>query len=453
MTEPARRSLPDDAVAIFRAGLLAADPYRATRKALRDEQLRKALAREPVRILAIGKAACSMADAARDTLAASVFARPGLVVVNHENRREVEGYRVLGAGHPVPDERGLEASRAVTRVLEKATTRDTILLLISGGGSAVLPAPAPGISLDDKIETTRLLLSSGANIREINTVRKHLSTLKGGGLARAAYPAALQVLLLSDVAGDDLSTIASGLSVPDPTTFSDAQDVLRRYRLTDHVPGTVREHFVRGLLDPARETPKPGDPVFDRVENRLVGSNALSLEEAAATAYQLGYRVEVAADQLEGEAREAGSWLATRAVVAAKIGRPVALLCGGETTVTVQGAGRGGRNQELALSFALAAAELASLRPWALLSAGTDGRDGPTDAAGGLVGPDTLERGRRAGRDPARDLSENDSYAFLDAAGSLLKTGPTGTNVADLQVLLLGPTTPTSSQSAPEVTA
>jgi hydroxypyruvate reductase len=444
-TLSALRSLRQDALRVFYAGLKAADPAAAVRSALSSEAGRRleaaALQRSrPLKVVAAGKAACTMAHAAAETLSRGVFPGPGIAVVNRENLRDVERFRVFSAGHPLPDVDGAHAAEEVSRYLQCAVEGDAILVLLSGGASALLPAPAPGVSLADKLEATRLLLGSGADISELNTVRKHLSTLKGGGLVRQASPARIECLILSDVIGDDLSTIASGPTAPDPTTFAGARDILVRRGLWERVPRSVCGRIEAGLRGQVEETPKPGDPVFERVRNSLVGSNRLSLEAAAREAAALGCQVEVVSTALRGEAREAGEWLAMKAAEHGPGGRSgrVALLAGGETTVTVHGQGLGGRNQELALSFALACRALPLGRPWVLLSAGTDGRDGPTDAAGAVVDPGTLERGEARGLDPRAALAQNDSYRFLEAAGDLLRTGATGTNVADLQVALVG---------------
>jgi hydroxypyruvate reductase len=293
--------------------------------------------------------------------------------------------------------------------------------------------------LADKIAATNLLLASGADIGEMNTVRKHLSRLKGGGLARLAARADLHALILSDVLGDDLSTIASGPTVPDPTTFADAKAVLERRGVWQKLPATVRDHIERGVSEQLQETPKPGDPVFERTGSTLIGSNAVSLQAMRKAAEDAAFRVIIHDDCLRGEAREAAQGFVHAALAAAAAGgpRPLALMAGGETTVTLRGSGRGGRNQEMALAFALAAEKEGLSGNWAFLSGGTDGRDGPTDAAGGVVDPGTLARIRDGGADPAALLADNDSYRALSAADDLLRTGATGTNVADLQVLLI----------------
>jgi len=432
-----QEQLRADALAIFRAGVEAAEPARLVQRALQPETFEAD--RGLFRVVAFGKAACAMAEAAAAALPTQRRFLPGIVVTHHDSVRALEGFRVYGSGHPLPDPAGAEAASALEEYVRAASAEETVLVLVSGGGSAILPAPVEGITLPDKIALTDALLRSGADIGELNAVRKHLSRLKGGGLARVAFPARVRALLLSDVLGDDPSVIASGPTVPDPTTFAEVRDILLRRGVWPTMPPTVRSHIEQGLEGKALETPKVGNPAFERARYEILGSNALSLEAARQRATELGYDTRVATHELLGEAREAARWLHGQV---SKIGegaaRPTAVLCGGETTVTVQGPGRGGRNQELALAFALEyqGASTEDSPPWAFLSAGTDGIDGPTDAAGGLVDAGTLTRAQDAGLTPQAALATNDSYPFLAAASDLILTGPTGTNVADLQVFL-----------------
>lgn len=436
-----------DALEIFLAGVTAADPDAAVRKSLRlglgggaviwrDEVLFPGV----LRIVALGKAACVMARAAAETLSPTAFAGPGIAVVNDDNAFEVPRFRIFRAGHPIPDERGEQAAREIEHYLAGARRDDGLLLLLSGGGSALLPAPADGITLPEKAEITRLLLASGADIGELNCVRKHLSRLKGGGLARAAFPAAIEALILSDVIGDDLSTIASGPTTADPTTFGEARSILERRAVWKHTPLSIRTRIERGERGEIPETPKAADAVLGRARNRIIASNGQSLDAAAGRARELGYEVHIASRALVGEARDAAAELLRCWSEIPRPGRGKrALLAGGETTVTVRGQGRGGRNQELALALAIAVearAQPTLQSPWTFLSAGTDGRDGPTDAAGALVDPTTLQRALQQGLIPHHSLDDNDSFTFLDASGDLLRTGATGTNVADLQILL-----------------
>ena len=431
--------LRNEALDIFRAGVEEADPARAVARVLVDSGLPTPPGAGRIRVVSFGKGACSMGRELGRALDEAGADWSGLAVVNRENFSEVDGFRVLIGGHPLPDEAGVEAAGEVAGFVAAAGAEDLTFVLVSGGGSAILPAPAGGITLADKLECTSRLLACGANIGEINTIRKHLSFLKGGGLAMRLGGGGMSTLILSDVIGDDLSTIASGPTVPDPTTFAEAAALLRGYAIFDDLPLPVRERLEAGCRGEISETPKPGAPAFERVSNHLVGSNGMSLAASAARARELGYSVSIFSEALIGEARRAGADLAAELAHAVRQEGPVAILAGGETTVTLRGAGRGGRNQELALSFAMESAGGEHGRAWSFLSAGTDGIDGPTDAAGGLVDPATLDRGARAGISPAESLDSNDSYTFLEAAGGLLKTGATGTNVADLQILLLAP--------------
>ena len=347
--------------------------------------------------------------------------------------------RRLLAGHPVPDEAGRRAADEVEALARGLGADDLLLLLLSGGASALLPAPAEGLTLDDKARTTSALLRAGASIGELNAVRKHLSRLKGGGLARAAAPARIACLALSDVVGDDPSTIASGPVVPDPTTYDTALDVLDRKGVREMVPAAVRRHLEAGARGERPETPKPGDPLFRRVGFDVVGSNRLSVAAAADEARRQGLRPLVLTTRLEGEAREVAKALLAILRECVEAGRPAAppvcLLAGGETTVTVTGPGRGGRNQELVVA---AAEPLAAFPvPAVVASLATDGIDGSSDAAGGVADERTLARAQALGlAPPSIFLAENDSRSFLGPLGDLIVTGPTGTNVMDLTALL-----------------
>jgi hydroxypyruvate reductase len=430
---------------IFLAGVAAADPAAAVRRALelgpsgRPVLVGEELSQQAtLRIVAFGKAAVTMAEAAAELLSAEAFEGVGIAIVDRLNRRPVDRFQVHVGGHPTPDAAGLAGAQEIRRYLEDCDDGDGLLVLISGGGSALLVAPADGITIEDKVATTRLLLRSGATIHELNAVRKHLSALKGGGLARQAAPSYTESLILSDVPGDDLSTIASGPTAPDPSTFAEAHEVLTRHALLADVPLAVRLRLEKGLAGEIAETPGEGDPVFEHVRNRLVGSNRQSLEAAEKRAASLGYRTVLIREAVVGEARGAGARLADRLHRALPATTPLAILAGGETTVRVRGDGKGGRNQEMTVALALACETLGVEAPWVFLSGGTDGRDGPTDAAGGLVDPDSLARMRAAGLAPRGELDNNNTYALLQSSEDLLLTGGTGTNVADLQVLLLG---------------
>ncbi len=456
-TSPSLDDLRRHALEIFRAGVAAADPAAAVRKALRVEKNELGVVLDPrrpdseirredwerVHVLAFGKAACSMADAVAEILPPELFSGPGLVITNYPNARDLARFETLGSGHPLPDINGVAAAERAAAMAEGLGLDELLLVLISGGGSAILPSPAKGVTLNDKIRTTDLLLDCGADIGELNTVRKHLSRLKGGGLAHLAVPAAVHALILSDVIGDDLSTIASGPTVPDPTNFSDALAVLERRHIVDDVPSAVRDRLRAGARGEIPDTPKPADPCFEHTGVSLIGTNHMSLEASLQRARKTcpGFDVDVYSRELCGVAREEAVRLARELRDRVENGHvgPIVLLAGGETTVHVTGDGRGGRNQEFALAFALAAEGEKLTDGWVLLSGGTDGADGPTDAAGGCVDPLSLERMRGAGVDPEETLGNNDSYRALEASGDLVKTGATGTNVADLQVLIYVP--------------
>lgn len=426
---------------IFSAGLAAADPYDAVMRhtehvlrVYRDGNFAQIL------LIAFGKAACPMAEAIL-TLRDLVVQR-GIVITKYGHRRPGDVFanaRVFEAGHPVPDKAGVAATREALALVDAADARTLVLGLVSGGGSALFVAPAEGITLDEKQEVTRLLLAAGATIGELNSVRKHLSLVKGGRLAQAAAPARVLSLILSDVIGDPLDVIASGPTSPDPTTYADALAVLDRRGLMPRLPASVRSLLRRGAEGASSETPKTGDPLFDMVENVIVGSNRLAVVAAARKATELGFETTVISSEVEGEARDVGAALARKArdiqAAMTTADRPVCLIQGGETTVMVTGSGKGGRNTELALAFAV---EIEGTEGVCLLSAGTDGTDGPTDAAGAIADGETMARARAADIDPSACLADNDSYTFFEKAGGLLITGPTGTNVMDLQIVLIG---------------
>lgn len=345
---------------------------------------------------------------------------------------------VIEAGHPIPDARGVAAGERIADLLCHATERDLVLALISGGGSALLTRPAPGITLDDLQRLTGVLLACGASINEINTLRRHLDTLKGGGLARLAAPAAVVALILSDVVGDPLDVIASGPTVADPTTFADALGVLERYGVTHQTPAAILDRLRRGTRGEIAETPKPGDPALARVYNLIIGSNRMAAEAALAVARDEGFNTLLLTTFLQGEARDVGRVLAAVAremtVSNHPIRRPACVIAGGETTVTLRGDGRGGRNQELALA---AAADLAHAPGALLVALATDGGDGPTDAAGAVVSDTTIRRAAALGLDAAAALARNDSYPFFAALDDLLRPGPTQTNVNDLAIVVV----------------
>jgi glycerate 2-kinase len=424
------------AAAIWRAALAAGDVAPLLRRHLRVDAatLRAGALRldldgvREVIVLGAGKASAAMAVAVESILGARVGT--GFVVVKDGYRLPTTRIEIAEAGHPVPDDRGLAASARLLELAASATADDLVVFLVSGGGSALTPAPAAPVTLAEKQAMTRLLLAAGATINELNAVRKHLSRFKGGLLARVAAPAPVLTLALSDVIGDPLDVIASGPTAPDPATYADALAVLERRGVLDRAPRSIVERLRGGAGGAISETPKPGDPVFERVTNLVVGNNALVVEAAAAEAQRLGFRPHVLTRALQGEAREVARDLVARARA---LPPASALIAGGETTVTVRGPGRGGRCQEFALASALALEADESL---VVLAAGTDGTDGPTDAAGGLVDATTVAKGTAAGADGARALADNDAHAFLGAAGACVVSGPTNTNLLDLYLIL-----------------
>lgn len=391
-------------------------------------------------VVSFGKAAYPMTKAVSDSVDDILTAGIMITKYGHVPQSDLSTkIEVFEAAHPVPDHEGVAATARVIALLEKADRETLVVCLISGGGSALLVAPHKDITLSEKQEITQMLLKAGANIQEMNTVRKHLSRIKGGKLAEIAYPAYVFSLILSDVIGDPLDVIASGPTSPDQSTFQDALRVVRHYNLEDRIPEKARSILIRGASGEIPETPKNGDPAFERVKNVIVGSNKKAIEAARKEAEARGYETIVLSEELQGESRDAARWLAGKAINARndlkrQSDRRVCLIAGGETTVTVRGNGLGGRNTELALAFA---EEIRGIEGIMLLSAGTDGTDGPTDAAGAIVDGKTVERAEAAGIRSEEFLRNNDSYNFFKAAGGLFITGPTGTNVMDLQIILL----------------
>lgn len=363
----------------------------------------------------------------------------GLVVTRYGHGGTLSRIEVVEAGHPIPDRTGLAAGQRVLDLIKKAGERDLVIVLLSGGASALLPAPVEGVSLTDKQVVTTLLLRSGATIQEINAVRKHVSHLKGGNMATAAAPATVLTLVLSDVVGNDLAGIGSGPTVPDPTTFHDAMAILHHYDLWDKIPQAIKDHLVQGSRSGSSETPKPNHPAFAKVQNVIVGDVRVALDAAAAQARRLGYHPVILSSSLTGEAREVAKMFGSiiREIVAADrpVKRPAALLAGGETTVTVRGMGAGGRCQEFTLALAL---EIAGLKKVTVFACGTDGSDGSTDAAGAVADGATVERAQALGMQPQRFLDQNDSYTFFHSLAQTLQTGPTRTNVTDLYCALIG---------------
>ncbi|MFN8595113.1 MAG: glycerate kinase [Anaerolineae bacterium] len=433
------------AAQLQQAALRAVDPAEAIYKCvsrigdrlLVDQQAYPLNDYDHVYVVGCGKAAVPMADAVCEVLRDAFESGIIITKYQHVDRPLPERLIVREAGHPVPDENSVAATRDLVTLIQRATPRDLIVCVISGGGSALLTLPADDLSLADLQTTTQLLLRAGATIHQINTVRKHLDAVKGGGLARLANGATLITLILSDVIGDDLSVIASGPTVPDPSTFADAWHVVKQFDLVLQLPAPVRLRLEAGKQGKIADTPKPGAPLFERVQTVIIGSNARAALAAEAAAKQLKFNTLLLSTSIQGEAREVAKVAAAIANEVQRYNRPVAkpacIIWGGETTVTLKGNGLGGRNQELALAAALGIDEL----PNTLIAAlGTDGTDGPTDAAGAIATGDTVGRGRSIGLDAATYLAANDAYHYFEALGDLIITGPTGTNVNDLVLIL-----------------
>ena len=441
-SQQSERLLRDHARTIFDVGIRSVQADRLLDRIDFDELARRPLASfRHIYLAGMGKASMAMASVIEQQLGALLT--EGIAVVPEGYRETLPDFfvlprrvTILEGGHPLPTEASVRAGRSILDMAAKAGQDDLLILLISGGGSALCTQFAGSISLDDARETYRLLLEGGANIREANTVRKHFSLIGGGRLAQTAYPASVLALVVSDVVGDDLSVIASGPVVPDESTFADAGEVIRRYGLWDQLPVAVRQHLQAGLSDGSLENPKVGSPVFDRVKVELIGTNRTALEAARQEAIRLGYTTLVTHEPVQGEAREVAKRL-IRSVRDHKNEAPFCLLWGGETTVTIRGKGRGGRNQELALAAAIELEK--ETRPVVFLSGGTDGIDGPTPAAGAIATSTTVREARALGLDPLRYLEDNDAYAFFERLDSLVVTGPTHTNVMDLQICLVLP--------------
>ena len=440
-------SIRQHALEIFQAALKAVDPVGAIHRYVKreDDALQVGAHRfafkdyDRILVAGAGKAGAPMARALEELVGDRIA--DGVIVVKEGHGLPLAHVRIHEASHPVPDERGSKGAEEILSLVKDAGERDLVICLISGGGSALLVAPAENVTLADKQEVTRLLLACGADIHEINTIRKHLSRAKGGGLARFAYPATVVSLILSDVIGDDLNVIASGPAVPDTSTFEDTRQVLEKYDIWDQVPQSVQRHIERGLKGDIADTPKKGDAIFKRCFSELVGTNIQALKAARLKAEDLGYRTLILSSTVEGEAQEVVKVLTAIAKEVRRSGNPLSapacILCGGETTVTIKGDGKGGRNQEFALASALA---IDGIEDIVILAGGTDGNDGPTDAAGALADGRTLARAQAKGLDPFDYLKRNDAYHFFQPLEDLIITGPTRTNVMDVYMILVGKT-------------
>ncbi|MFT5701617.1 MAG: glycerate 2-kinase [Desulforhopalus sp.] len=437
--------LRKDAIDIFQTGLKAVAPGTAIRRCCSlegrnlvvDDKEYNLDSFNRLLVLGTGKAGASMAKAIEEILDNEIS--EGLITVKYGHLERLSKIELIEAGHPVPDQHGYDGAQAILKLAVEADEKTLVLCLISGGGSALLPLPVPGLTLSDKQLTTKILLECGATIQEINTIRKHLSAIKGGGLARAVYPGTLITLILSDVVGDDLDSIASGPCVPDPKTFSDCLSILKKYSIQEKIPASVLHHIKDGTTGNVSETPKAGDKIFSKTDNIIIGRNFDALITAKKRAEELGYNSLILSSMIEGDTTEtAAIHMAIAGETALHdepVKKPACILSGGETTVIIKGNGKGGRNQEFALAAAL---RMEKINDTVVLSAGTDGGDGPTDAAGAIADSSTLERAQAIGLDPLAYLENNDSYHFFNSLGDLYKTGPTNTNVMDLRIILVG---------------
>jgi hydroxypyruvate reductase len=434
---------------IFSRAVSAVDPAQRLKDMIRIEKGRLLIktvedsekvfhldAFKKIFLIGTGKASASMAQAIERIFGDRIT--KGIITTKYGHILPLKKTEWIECGHPLPDQKGLEGARKVQALLKESGPGDLVIFLLSGGGSALLPLPAEGITLEEKQQVTQFLLDCGADIKEINTIRKHISQIKGGWLARWAFPSAVIGLILSDVVGDPLDVIGSGPTVPDISTFEEAWDILKKYDLIGRIPSSIRNHLLRGKEGKVEETPKPGEKTFEKVYNYLIGSNILALRAAETEASSLGLNTLILSSSIVGDTREAARFHAAIAKEVIFSGnplpRPACIISGGETTVTVKGHGRGGRNQEFALAGAL---EINGLEKVVLLSGGTDGTDGPTDASGAVADHTTVRRARAAGLDPKAHLEKNDAYPFFQRLGDLLITGPTHTNVMDVRILLV----------------
>jgi hydroxypyruvate reductase len=437
------------AKAIFSKALSAVDPSKILKERIRIERDRLSIkmqgdseklfdlkAFHKIVLVGTGKASSSMALAIEELFGDRMT--KGVITTKYGHLLPLKQTQIIEAGHPIPDRKGYEGARKIQRLLKESGPNDLVIFLLSGGGSALLPFPADGIELKEKQEVTQLLLDSGADIKEINTVRKHISWMKGGWVAKWAYPSTVIALILSDVVGDQLDVIGSGPTVPDPSTFEEAWEILKKYGLLNEIAPSIRKHLQSGREGKVEETPKPGEAAFEKVSNILIGSNILALREAKKEAESLGFNTLILSSSIEGETREASRFhtAVAKEVISSRnpIPRPACILSGGETTVTIKGKGLGGRNQEFVLAGAL---EISGVEKVVLLSGGTDGTDGPTDASGALADHTTVHRAKTMGLNPKAHLENNDAYPFFQKLGDLLITGPTHTNVMDVRIILV----------------
>ena len=443
------KKMRSEAKKIFQTSIERVNPYEAVRRFVRVDGKRLILGQENqakteldldkfqrIFIVGGGKATAPMARAMEELLGERID--KGIINVKYGFTEKLSFTEIIEADHPLPDRNGVDGTKKILDLLDNAGEKDLIFSLISGGGSALLPSPSGKISLEEKQAVTKRLLECGASIDEINGIRKHVSSSKGGQMSRVVFPATTINLMLSDVVGDKMDVIASGPFVPDMSTFDEAWETLQKYQLKD-IPDTIKDHLKKGMKKVIPETPKEGDPIFNRIHNFIIGSNILALEAAGDEAEKMGYHTIILSSMIEGETKDVASVHTAIAMEILKTGIPLnppaCIISGGETTVTIQGEGLGGRNQEFCLAAAM---ELVDLPPRAvILSGGTDGNDGPTPAAGAIVDTLTVKRGHEMGMDASDYLKNNDSYHFFQKIDELLMTGPTNTNVMDVRIILV----------------
>ncbi len=437
--------LRTDARTIFYSGVKAADPENAVQRSVKvtgskleiQDKVYDLARYDGVYVIGAGKAAAAMAQAVEARL--GPWLKGGIVNVKYGHGIALKRIKVHEAGHPVPDDAGIRGVDRMIKLLRGTGEKDLVLFLVSGGGSALLPCPAEGLTLEDKQKVTELLLGCGATIHEINAVRKHLSLIKGGQMARLAHPSTLISLILSDVIGDDIDCIASGPTAPDKSTFSDCIRIIENHGIRHRMPLAVMALLARGKRGELEETLKENDAVFSKTHNVIIGNNFLALDSARQRSDELGYHSLILSSSFQGDTKDAAKVHAALAkeilTMNHPVPRPACVISGGETTVVIKGNGLGGRNQEFALAAAI---DIDGLEPVVILSGGTDGTDGPTDAAGALADGRTLARAGETGMTANTYLDRNDSYHFFQTLDDLLVTGPTHTNVMDLRLVLVG---------------
>lgn len=442
---PVLTSMRNEALEIFNASLKAVDPVAAVKRFLvrNGDELSvpgksfQLSSFNGAYLIGFGKAAAAMARGVEEVLGDVLKA--GIINVKYGHLDKVSSkIKINEAGHPVPDEAGIAGAKEIVEFIHERDENDLVICVISGGGSAIFPLPHDGITLTEKQETTKQLLACGADIKEINAIRKHISKVKGGQLSRLVQPATLVTLILSDVIGDPLDSIASGPAAPDQSTFADCLAIIEKYKLSGKIPAAVEQRIKRGVEKQIPDTPKVDDPAFSKTHNVIVGSNWEAVVAATDAANRLGYRTLILSTFVEGETRDVARVHAAIAKEIRKTGNPVpapaCVISGGETTVTIQGNGLGGRNQEFVLAAAM---DLQGMENVIVLSAGTDGTDGPTDAAGAIADGETIWRANELNLKSFNYLQNNDSYHYFEKLGDLVKTGPTNTNVMDIRIMLV----------------